>query len=63
MPVPGADEELDVIVALVEALKGTRFLSFRAKRRISDYFVSAHLRQAAGQRCFAPLNMTEEENA
>ena len=61
MPVPGADEELDVIVALVEA--ETRFLSFRAKRRISDYLVSAHLRQADGQRCFAPLNMTEEENA
>ena len=64
MPVPGTNGEVDVIGYCVEA--PNRYASFvilipQSQEKNLGLFPSARLRQADGLRCFAALNMTEEE--
>ena len=60
MPVPGTDGEVDVIVDVVEALKRKRVFVILSEAKNLGLFCERASAQADGQRCFAPLNMTEE---
>ena len=63
MPVPGTNGEVDVTGDCVEALNrnASFVILIRVAGEESRIISSARLRRADGHRCFAALNMTQEE--